>query len=862
MNVARESLLSRSLPSYRRLRPRRPWAYASVGLLTLLLSFYAAFSIRYSERVYPGVSVLGVELGGLSRSEAVSAVRAEAAKLQAMPISLQYGDRAKQLRVADLGMSINVPATVETAYSQGRRGSVPTRWAARLMHWARPVDLQPALTLDQRQARSVVTAFAAQVNRPVRNAALLVDGAGPRLAPSQTGLEVDTDATLDRLPASVAEVYRTSSAVDPVVRVSQPAVTEAQLKAAYDSARTAWNRPVVLRFGGREWQWSTAAVRDAIAVKGVGAAAAPTLEPAAVEAWVRAVARDVDRSPINASIAVTPGSVAVVKDQDGYRLDVAATARNVSVAAFSATGAVQAQVSALAPTVRAADLAPAAEAANAMVSRPIVLTAGSSEWTLTTTELTSMLLWSGSGADQRAKLDTEALRRRISKIAASVDRRPVNARIALRNERYVARPDVAGITVAVDESAAAVEAGAQGSDRRVAIVTRTTSPAVRTAHLRAAVAEANRLSSVPLRVAFGVDSWTVSPATLRTWLEWTGSGRTRAPQLSSAAVGAYAQSLAADLNADPQNAYIATDGGVALIPERAGIRVDVPATADALYAALNQGTAAGVVAEQIAPAVTADSLRSAYEQARAYAGERLYLIVQDKTWWLDPGDLARTLVWSGSGSATTVSLDVSAMEAQLRSWLPSNAAGSAVIQYGATARAAVSALENGEHTLAVVLKAPAPTGPAQHKGNEAYWNGAFPDKWIDINLTTQSMAAYEGSRQVRVSLITSGRPELPTPTGRYEVIAQLRDYVFRSPWPKESEWWYPDSPTNFALRFRYGGLYIHDAPWRTEYGPGTNGSGKTGDARTGSHGCVNVPYSMMVWMFSWSQIGTPILIHY
>ncbi|MDQ3856637.1 MAG: L,D-transpeptidase, partial [Chloroflexota bacterium] len=149
----------------------------------------------------------------------------------------------------------------------------------------------------------------------------------------------------------------------------------------------------------------------------------------------------------------------------------------------------------------------------------------------------------------------------------------------------------------------------------------------------------------------------------------------------------------------------------------------------------------------------------------------------------------------------------------------------------------------------------------RHQGDEAYWNGNFPSKWIDINLTSQSIAAYQGGTQVRTSLVTTGRPELPTPTGVYSILAKRSPYTFISPWPKDSEWWYPDSETNFAMLFRSGGFYIHDAPWRYAYGPGTNGSGPRGGAYTGSHGCVNVPYAMMAFLYSWSDVGTPVVIH-
>src|SRR5438874_1752273 len=52
------------------------------------------------------------------------------------------------------------------------------------------------------------------------------------------------------------------------------------------------------------------------------------------------------------------------------------------------------------------------------------------------------------------------------------------------------------------------------------------------------------------------------------------------------------------------------------------------------------------------------------------------------------------------------------------------------------------------------------------------------------------------------------------------------------------------------------------ASWRSRYGPGTNGPpyDPTGED-TGTHGCVNVPYSNMVWLWNWTPTGTPVIVY-
>ena len=136
-------------------------------------------------------------------------------------------------------------------------------------------------------------------------------------------------------------------------------------------------------------------------------------------------------------------------------------------------------------------------------------------------------------------------------------------------------------------------------------------------------------------------------------------------------------------------------------------------------------------------------------------------------------------------------------------------------------------------------------------------------KRIVISLTRQALTAYDGDAVFTSTLVTTGGPELPTPAGVFSIMARYSPFTFRSPWPKNSPYWYPDSPASFAMLFEDGGYFIHDAPWRGNFGPGSNLSrGTPGGDSTGTHGCVNVPYGVAARLFSWADVGTPVIVTY
>jgi L,D-transpeptidase catalytic domain len=133
---------------------------------------------------------------------------------------------------------------------------------------------------------------------------------------------------------------------------------------------------------------------------------------------------------------------------------------------------------------------------------------------------------------------------------------------------------------------------------------------------------------------------------------------------------------------------------------------------------------------------------------------------------------------------------------------------------------------------------------------------------ILVSLSKQWLWVYQDGRQVFANPVTTGRAKLETPIGIFHVLSKVSDVVFTSPWPKGSPYYYPPEHITYALFFREGGYYVHDAPWRHAFGVGTNGPhvSPDGTREDGSHGCVNVATAAGKWLYAWAQVGASIQI--
>lgn len=120
------------------------------------------------------------------------------------------------------------------------------------------------------------------------------------------------------------------------------------------------------------------------------------------------------------------------------------------------------------------------------------------------------------------------------------------------------------------------------------------------------------------------------------------------------------------------------------------------------------------------------------------------------------------------------------------------------------------------------------------------------DRWIDVDLGKQILVAYEGTRPVYVTLISSGKkgkPEEPfeTPTGRFRIYSKQITSNMDGATATDGNYAIQDVP--WVMYFE-GSYALHGAFWHESFGS------------VRSHGCVNLGPSDARWLFNWT---TPFL---
>ena len=161
---------------------------------------------------------------------------------------------------------------------------------------------------------------------------------------------------------------------------------------------------------------------------------------------------------------------------------------------------------------------------------------------------------------------------------------------------------------------------------------------------------------------------------------------------------------------------------------------------------------------------------------------------------------------------------------------------------------AVAAIENGEsQTFDIAWKQSA----AQHGDNE--WGGTY----VEVSIADQHVWCYKDGELALSCDVVTGKPDgkHDTDTGVYTIKMKASPWVMTG--EDEDGDGEPDyrTPCTYFMLWTNTGIAFHDATWQAAFG------GQRYKQGYGSHGCVNMPYSMAQQLWGLIANGDPVICY-
>ena len=203
---------------------RLVWIFLLAGLAIFLLAYIIA-AVTAGSGVPRGTTVLGVHIGGMSRTEAIQTLRAELpARLPAF-IQVTAADKQLDIKTAEAGLSVDYAATVSAA---GKSSLNPIA-VIRSLTTDKSVD--PVVTTTGDGMQKTVARIAKRVLQKPSEGAIDFSGGTARAVEPKPGRELDAAGTRTVLEAAYGDG---ASRAEVPVKVAAPTVDAAEVQRAME----------------------------------------------------------------------------------------------------------------------------------------------------------------------------------------------------------------------------------------------------------------------------------------------------------------------------------------------------------------------------------------------------------------------------------------------------------------------------------------------------------------------------------------------------------------------------------------------------------------------------------------------------
>lgn len=226
------------------------------GLLAVVILGVLAFQVLYLDRAYPGVTVNGIEVTGMTQPEIVELVADEADTLLDESITIQVGDETHTFTKKELGVSIDVEATADQAYYIGRQGNLLVDVPMHLSLLSRAKDVQPIVLYNTGPSHQILQSLIEVSDYPPQKAELVIHAVDKvEIVPAHFGQQLHLDATRPLIEAALFS--DSSEPVKAVTQKIQPALSNEDVAPAYRQVTNLLAKPLTFsyRSGSEPVEW-------------------------------------------------------------------------------------------------------------------------------------------------------------------------------------------------------------------------------------------------------------------------------------------------------------------------------------------------------------------------------------------------------------------------------------------------------------------------------------------------------------------------------------------------------------------------------------------------------------------------------
>lgn len=289
-------------------------------------------SVAYENKIYPGVNITGIDVGGKTKEEAKGLITKKI-KEKSQSVILRAG-KTYQFNLEELGISYDAQKTVNNAYEVGRDDDFnPTK------HYNQEIPV--AINIDHDKFMSKFFEITENENVSVEDAEIFMRSGKLKTTQENIGKRVLLGENIETIKNGLEDFHYN---FDLKVKDIQPNVTQSDITSAEKQIQDVLSRKITLKGADKNYSLTEKDITSFISFENSGSRSSVvynfslnnlfpspaaedsvdiTFDRASIRDWAVSFSGTIDRNPKNAKLAGSGGQVEVIADSvDGQKVKV------------------------------------------------------------------------------------------------------------------------------------------------------------------------------------------------------------------------------------------------------------------------------------------------------------------------------------------------------------------------------------------------------------------------------------------------------------------------------------------------------------------------------------------------------------
>ena len=304
----------------------------AASVAAILAGAWTAYERIHEGQAYPGVSVAGVDVGGMTTAQATAALTPVLGERFGGTAEVRLPTTILTPTFAELGRAPDVATTLEAAMAIGRGATLEQQVGERFAALINGSAIEPQMTFD----RAVLDAWVSEATTGLRQdptpATVALEGRQLVITLDSLGTGIDRGALAGLLAPALTDPSTSGSVEATAIAVPLESDVNDVEALATRTAVARMARPVTVQLGDKQWTFSAKRVREWLRLAASPNGAVPSIEAAAVQNDIaKTLAKKVKRKPLQTRFLITKSGkkFGFVAGRPGRQLDASTTTQRV-----------------------------------------------------------------------------------------------------------------------------------------------------------------------------------------------------------------------------------------------------------------------------------------------------------------------------------------------------------------------------------------------------------------------------------------------------------------------------------------------------------------------------------------------------